>query len=94
MTGGDFLCRVEASSPAVPSKRPSPIGRWVGSVSRDAESSELLNFPFVFVVIMVLFAGAAVTVCGMCLGSLWLILTGAVAALLGGAGYGRSLYDY
>jgi hypothetical protein len=95
-TGGDFLCKEEplAAQPTNPAASvgiaPKTAG-WAQRVSRDPESRELVNFPFVFSVLSILFAGSAASVCGMCLGSIWIILTGAAVVLAGSALYGASL---
>jgi len=74
---------------------PPPLheNAWLRWLSRDANSPDLVNFPFAFTVSMILMTGLTAIGWGITVTSAWLTVVGLLITLAGCALYGWSLCD-
>jgi hypothetical protein len=68
-------------------------GTWARRLAGDANSSNLVNFPFAFTAFTLLTAGLITICCGMAVMSAWLTVVGFLLTLTGTGLYGGSLSD-
>ncbi|MEO8428172.1 MAG: hypothetical protein ABI651_13765 [Verrucomicrobiota bacterium] len=66
---------------------------WIRWFSHDADSPDLVNFSFAFVVFMILTTGLTLIGWGITVTSAWLAVAGTFITLVGCALYGWSLED-
>ena len=86
--------RTEATSSYSATTAPQPhANTWVRWLSRDANSPDLVNFPFAFTVSMILMTGPTVMGWGITITGAWLTVVGFLITLGGCALYGWSLYE-
>jgi CHASE2 domain-containing sensor protein len=71
----------------------SAVVAWDRWLARDADSSDLENFPFALTVSMILLTGIAALGWGVTVSSAWLTVLGTLVALIGCVLYGWSLYE-